>query len=410
MVGFTENLRLRQYSIAGLALIVLFSLVITIVCPANAKYASIIMDARTGRVWHELNANTRNYPASLTKMMTLYLLFEKIDQGEMTLETRMRVSRRAARQPSSKIWMVPESTITTETAILALVVRSANDVAVVVAEHLGQTERKFARIMTARAKELGMARTNFRNASGLPNRAQLSTARDMAILAQRLINDFPNYYRYFSRTKFSYEGKTFHSHNKFIKQYQGADGLKTGYIKASGYNLAASAQRDKNRLIGVIFGGRSAKQRDSHLTKLMNKGFADTRENYTPYPERKPLVVIKVNEHQVSSNKSIDLLTKLEDELLTTKVWGIQIGAYLSNVVAEKKAEEAEKILKRTYETAFRHTELVVSSGKKLYRAQIRGLGESDTYSACTLITRIVEQCLIVSQELGYANSLAYNN
>ena len=124
---------------------------ITMAWPANAKYASIIMDARTGRVLHELNANTLNYPASLTKMMTLYLLFEKIDQGDMTLETRMRVSKRAARQPSSKIWLVPESTITAETAILGLVVRSANDVAVVVAEYLGQTERKFARIMTARS-------------------------------------------------------------------------------------------------------------------------------------------------------------------------------------------------------------------------------------------------------------------
>ena len=378
--------------------------------PANAKYASIIMDARTGRVLHELNANTLNYPASLTKMMTLYLLFEKIDQGDMTLETRMRVSKRAARQPSSKIWLVPESTITAETAILGLVVRSANDVAVVVAEYLGQTERKFARIMTARAKQLGMTKSNFRNASGLPNRAQLSTARDMAILAQRLINDFPNYYGYFARTKFSYDGKTFHSHNKFIKQYNGADGLKTGYIKASGYNLAASAQRNNDRLIGVIFGGRSPKQRDGHLTKLMNKGFADARKNYTPYPGRKPLVVPKVNENLVSSHRSIDLFSKPEDNLLTTIVWGIQIGAYSSSDMAEKKAEEAEIIVKGTYETAFRHTEVIVISGKKLYRAQILGLKESDTSGACQLIARIEDQCLILSPELGHAESLAYNN
>ena len=410
MSGFTEYLGLRYSSTAGLALIIFLSIMITMAWPANAKYASIIMDARTGRVLHELNANTLNYPASLTKMMTLYLLFEKIDQGDMTLETRMRVSKRAARQPSSKIWLVPESTITAETAILGLVVRSANDVAVVVAEYLGQTERKFARIMTARAKQLGMTKSNFRNASGLPNRAQLSTARDMAILAQRLINDFPNYYGYFARTKFSYDGKTFHSHNKFIKQYNGADGLKTGYIKASGYNLAASAQRNNDRLIGVIFGGRSPKQRDGHLTKLMNKGFADARKNYTPYPGRKPLVVPKVNENLVSSHRSIDLFSKPEDNLLTTIVWGIQIGAYSSSDMAEKKAEEAEIIVKGTYETAFRHTEVIVISGKKLYRAQILGLKESDTSGACQLIARIEDQCLILSPELGHAESLAYNN
>ena len=200
---------------------------------AWAKYASIIIDAETGRVFHEINADTRNYPASLTKMMTLYLLFEQIEAGEMTLGSEMKVSARASRQPSSKMWLAPGSTISAETAILALIVRSANDVAVVVAEHIGKSERGFAKMMTAKAQELGMTRTTFRNASGLPNRGQLSTARDMGLLAQRLMNDFPQHYHYFSRTTFTYNGTTFRGHNKFMSRYAGADGLKTGYINAS---------------------------------------------------------------------------------------------------------------------------------------------------------------------------------
>ncbi|SVE55678.1 uncharacterized protein METZ01_LOCUS508532, partial [marine metagenome] len=197
---------------------------------ASAKYASIIIDVRTGRIYHELNADTRNYPASLTKMMTTYMLFEALADGNIQLTTSMRVSARASRQPSSKLWLEPGSSISVNTAIRALITKSANDVAVVIAEHLGGTERKFAKLMTMKATAIGMSRTNFRNASGLPNRRQLSTARDIAKLAIRLYRDFPEYYHYFGRTRFTFQGTTHMSHNKFLRDYKGADGLKTGYI------------------------------------------------------------------------------------------------------------------------------------------------------------------------------------
>ena len=388
---------LRKLSLGA----VIFLLFISMTWPVSAKYASFIMDAQTGRVYHEINADTRNYPASLTKMMTLYLLFEEIDQGRMTLNSKMKVSARASRQPRSKMWLAPSSTITAETAILALVVRSANDVAVVVAEHLGKTERTFARAMTRKAKELGMTRTNFRNASGLPNRAQLSTARDMGTLAQRLMNDFPQFYKYFSRTSFTYAGKTYRGHNKFVKRYTGADGLKTGYISASGYNLAASARRDSHRLIGVVFGGKSARQRDSHLASLMDKGFADAAEyGLPPYPARKPLMMAKANGQLVPSQVTVKPRSKPDLAVLQSEAWGIQIGAYSISDVAQQKANEATAKVKKAYAAAFSRIEPVTVQGKQLYRAQIMGLKEAETRPACRIMERPPHQCLVVGPEI----------
>ncbi len=391
---------LRGLKIAGTA----FLLIITSAWPIMAKYASVVIDAETGRVYHEVNADTRNYPASLTKMMTLYILFEAIEQGDMNLKSKMKVSARASRQPSSKMWLDPGSYMTAEDAILGLVVRSANDVAVVVAEHFGKTERTFAKQMTKKAKELGMTRTNFRNASGLPNRGQLSTARDMAILAQRLMNDFPQFYSYFARTKFTYAGKTFRGHNKFMSRYAGADGLKTGYIRASGYNLAASAKRDDTRLIGVVFGGKSAKQRDRHLATLMDKGFVEAAEyGRPPYPARKPLMMVEADGSLVPAGITIKPRGKPDPEILRAEAWGIQIGAYSISDIAQQKANEAAAVVKKMYAAAFGRIEPVIVSGKQLYRAQIMGLTEADTRKACQLMERAPHQCLIVAPEFASA-------
>ena len=381
-----------------------FLLAISLAWPALAKYASVVIDAETGRIYHEVNADTRNYPASLTKMMTLYMLFDAIEQGDMTLKTKLKVSARASRQPSSKMWLDPGSYMTAEDAILGLVVRSANDVAVVVAEHLGKTERNFAKQMTKKAKALGMTRTNFRNASGLPNRGQLSTARDMAILAQHLMSDFPQYYDYFARTKFTYEGKTFRGHNKFMKRYAGADGLKTGYIRASGYNLAASAKRDDTRLIGVVFGGKSARQRDSHLATLMDKGFVEAAEHgRPPYPARKPLMMAEADGTLVPAGITIKPRDKPDPEVLRAEAWGIQIGAYSISDIAQQKANEAAAVVKEIFAAAFGRIEPVVVSGKQLYRAQIMGLTEADTRKACQIMERAPHQCLVVAPEFASA-------
>ncbi len=250
--------------------------------PAQARYASIVIDADTGDVLRSRNADVRRYPASLTKMMTLYMLFEAIDNGRLGLGSKMTVSKRAARQPASKLGVAAGSTVTVEQAIRALVVKSANDVAVVVAETLGGTERKFAEKMTAKARALGMSRTTFRNASGLPNRAQRSTARDMARLARALMRDFPHRYHYFDDRRFRYAGKNHRSPNRLLGQYRGLDGIKTGYIRASGFNLVASAERDGRRIIAVVFGGKTSRSRNNHMVNLLDLGFTRLAERRPP--------------------------------------------------------------------------------------------------------------------------------
>ncbi|MBB4264549.1 D-alanyl-D-alanine carboxypeptidase [Roseospira visakhapatnamensis] len=258
---------------AALGVVLLLGLVLPAAAEARG-YASIVVDAASGRIVSGRHIDTRLYPASMTKMMTLYMLFEALDQGKLTMNSRLRVSTRAAGQPASKLGLRAGSTIRVRDAILALVTKSANDVATVVAEALGGTESRFARMMTEQAHRLGMSRTTFRNASGLPNSAQKSTARDMAILALSLQTHFPRQYRLFSTTSFRLGGRTIGTHNHLLKRYPGADGLKTGYIRASGFNIAFSARRNGRRLVGVVFGGRSARSRDDHMAKLMDAGFA----------------------------------------------------------------------------------------------------------------------------------------
>ncbi len=257
-----------------LALVCLMAALATIPGPARARYASIVVDAGSGDVLHEVNANTRNYPASLTKMMTLYLAFEALQSGRLEAKQALKVSWRAARMPASRLGLKRGQTISVENAILALVTKSANDAAVVLAEALAGSEGGFARRMTKKAGALGMTHTRFRNASGLHDRRQLSTARDMAMLARALIVDFPQFYKYFSAKSFRYKGRTYRNHNRLLKSYSGTDGLKTGYTRASGYNLATSTVRNGRRLIAVVFGGKTARARDRHMASLLDKGFA----------------------------------------------------------------------------------------------------------------------------------------
>jgi D-alanyl-D-alanine carboxypeptidase len=240
----------------------------------NPKYASLVIDADTGKVLHAENANAVRYPASLTKLMTLYLAFEALDKGKMTLDTRMKVSQKAARMPQTNISLRQGETITVRDAIKALVVRSANDVAVVMAEHLGKTEWGFGLKMTSKARELGMKNTVFRNASGLPDSKQYSTARDLAVLAMALRSHYPQYYHFFKTTSFTYKGRTYGSHNRAMARIPGADGLKTGFINASGFNLITSIERNNRHLVGVVLGGRTAASRDTHMVELVERSYA----------------------------------------------------------------------------------------------------------------------------------------
>jgi D-alanyl-D-alanine carboxypeptidase len=245
------------------------------------RHAEIIIDAENGSVLHELNATHSWFPASLTKVMTLYVAFDALKKEEIHLHDVLRTSPRAAHQPQSKLGLTLGDEITVRDAILALITRSANDAAVVLAEHLGGTEESFAVKMTTKAHELGMVDTHFMNATGLPHQWQVTTSRDMALLAWKTHQNFPNYYPYFSAHTFNYKGRELRGINKFTANYPGAEGMKTGFTCGSGYNLISVANQNGKRLIGVILGGMTSAERYQLMTTMMNNGFAN---NFNPNP------------------------------------------------------------------------------------------------------------------------------
>ncbi len=236
---------------------------------ANEKYAAFVIDGNNGKVLFNRFGDDLRYPASLTKMMTLYMLFEAMETGRAKLSTPMKVSAYAASRPPTKLGLRAGGTLTVEEAIFGLITRSANDASVVIAEYLGGTETRFAEMMTAKARSLGMSRTTFRNPHGLPNPGQQTTARDMATLGLSLREHFPQYYKFFSARSFKFRGTTINGHNRLLGRVTGVDGIKTGYINASGYNLVTSVSRDNRKLVAVVMGGRTGASRDAHMTELV---------------------------------------------------------------------------------------------------------------------------------------------
>jgi D-alanyl-D-alanine carboxypeptidase len=247
------------------------------------RHAAIMIDADNGRVLHEVNATHSWYPASLTKVMTLYMAFDALNAGQIHLYDTLRASYHASRQPNSKLGLRQGETLTVQDAILAIITRSANDAAVVLAEHLGGTEESFAVKMTTKAHNLGMYDTHFMNATGLPHQWQVTTSRDLAILAWKIQRNFPNYYPYFSAHSFNYKGRELRGINKFTASYPGAEGMKTGFTCGSGYNLISVASQNGKRLIGVIMGGMTSAERYQLMINMMDDGFAN---RFTPYPAR----------------------------------------------------------------------------------------------------------------------------
>jgi D-alanyl-D-alanine carboxypeptidase len=243
----------------------------------NGKDAYLILDATSGRELVADRADELRHPASLTKLMTIYLTFSALDSGRLSLGDALPVSINALNAPPTKMGLPPGGTVNVRDATMALVTRSANDAAIVLAEALGGDEATFAQLMTQKARQLGMTSTVYRNASGLPNREQVTTARDLARLAFALMRDFPHYYAVFSVQSYPYHGRVLENHNRMLLSYEGADGLKTGYTVASGFNLVMSAMRDNRRLIGVVMGGDSAGQRDRMMADLMDYGFANAQ-------------------------------------------------------------------------------------------------------------------------------------
>jgi len=243
----------------------------------NARYAAVVVDASSGKVLHNTRADAIRFPASLTKMMTMYMAFDAMAAGRMNKGTLIPVSARASRQQPSKLWLKAGSTIKLDTALRALAVKSANDVAVAVAEKIGGTEAKFARMMTAKARSLGMKSTTFRNASGLPDKRQVTTARDMARLGVALRRYHSRYYGYFALRSFTYGSRKITGHNRVLGKLAGANGIKTGYTRASGFNLVTSVPANGKPLVGVILGEKSARSRDKHMVQLLSQYGAKPR-------------------------------------------------------------------------------------------------------------------------------------
>ena len=240
---------------------------------AQSRTASLILETQYAQILFAENEFDPVYPASLTKVMTLYLTFKALRSGRLTLGQLLTVSPYAASQPASNLQLKPNDTLTVHQAIQALIVKSANDVAMVLAEELGRTEARFAQIMTETAKTLYMRQTRFRNASGLHDPAQVSTALDLTLLARAVIIDFPEYYHYFGRTQFKFRNKVYHTYNQLLLDYQGMDGLKTGFIRASGYHLLASVKKRDTRIIAVILGQSSQEIRNRRMANLLDRGF-----------------------------------------------------------------------------------------------------------------------------------------
>lgn len=262
---------------------------------ANAKYAGIVVDVKTGKVLYARNADAARYPASLTKMMTLYVLFEEIEAGRLKLNSRLKISKYAAARPPSKIGLKAGSTISVRNAIGALVTKSANDIATAISENISGSQEAFGRRMTATARRIGMRRTTFHNASGLPDSRQKTTARDMARLGMALQDHFPKQYKYFSMRSFKFNGRKYGNHNRLLGRVKGVDGIKTGYTRASGFNLVTNVRHRDRHIVAVVMGGRTGKSRNAQMQKLISGYLAKARTG----KRRTPIIAGRANAKHV---------------------------------------------------------------------------------------------------------------
>ena len=375
---------------------------------AQARYAAIVVEFDSGRVLHSVNADTRNYPASLTKMMTLYMAFDAIRRGKLRMDQALPVSARAAAARPSRLGLKKGQKIVARDAILALITKSANDAAVVIAESISGSERKFSRAMTQKARQIGMTRTNFRNASGLPNRRQLSTARDMATLAKRLLKDHADQYHMFSTQFFEYGGRRYRNHNGLLARYPGADGIKTGYTRASGYNLVASATIQGRRVIGVIFGGKSARARDARMRRMLDRAFTKldikkppkSKQNVAGAPSNKRNAQSKpdismgaaraLHKPKSVANQSVGSKNPKKQE------WAIQVGAFKARAPAQKAASKAARHLPNMRQLAQVVIVPAQVGDEMYYRARLVGLSKSNAAKACRKLQRQKVNCVPV--------------
>lgn len=403
----------------------------------NLRYAAIVVDAATGEVMFARHADSRRYPASITKVMTLYLVFEAITEGRIQLDDVIRVSPRAASQPPSKLGLAAGQTITVADAIQATALRSANDMAVALAEHVAGSEARFASMMTLKAEQLGMTDSRFVNANGLPDSRQITTARDITVLARAVMRDYPQYYRFFGVSNWTYQGRDYRNTNGLLRSGHGYDGIKTGYTNASGYNLAASAVRNGRRLITVVLGGRSSATRNAHVEELMDTGFeiADKRAHgerievaqlyfeqkgygigpatppgpppvvyasATPSPpaplaqamgDRDPDVVLTSGPATLPSSTTARLNSDTPARRApAASSWAVQVGAFRDRTVAADWLTEVN----RRFRSTFRGSGQSVEEASGWYRSRFTGFTEEQARAACETLSARNVTCMVV--------------
>lgn len=385
---------------------------------AQTGFSALVIEPKTGKVIYEHNSNAARYPASVTKVMTLYIIFEELSKGRLKLNQHIKFSQFAASQEPSKLGVPAGGSITVETAIKALIVKSANDVAVAMAETISGSQANFAKRMNKTAKRLGMNNSNFVNPNGLPNPRQVTTATDLVKLGVAIYNHFPKYYKWFKTDKFVYNGQTITGHNRVNRDLPGADGIKTGYIRSSGFNLLTSAQRGNTRLFGVVLGGYSTKIRDDFMVTIMNQSFDALKKNkrnpkinpkltedmivgYDKKKNPKPKAVkstnrsSSINVAQSNSNDdsyknsnipTIRLLS--EPQVAPNAPAAIQVGAYRNHKTAQEKARLVYRQLKKGT--------IHIVSGNNLYRAQLTGFNYKSATEACRTLQKNGSECVVI--------------
>jgi D-alanyl-D-alanine carboxypeptidase (penicillin-binding protein 5/6) len=393
---------------------------------SEPRYAAIVMDANTGEVLYEVRADSPRYPASISKVMTMYLAFEALAEGRLKLTDELVVSPHAASMQPTKLGLRPGGRITVDSAMRAIATKSANDMAVALAERLGGTESNFAKLMTMRARELGMTNTQFVNASGLPNPGQISTAHDLAVLSRAVMRDFPQYYSYFSLRSFTYRGETMRNHNHLLGAVPGVDGIKTGYIGASGFNIAVSAVRDGHRLIAVVLGGNSAAARDDNVEDLLNSSFSAIKRRgmgervtiaqnmYAPElsgPIQRPPseqgdgdqdgLSIQLTNNPAAGQRYVIQPKMPSGSMQTVRVPAAKKGDYSAQVGAFRNRSQAQQYLA----TVSRRFASALSSGdgqvadreNGYYRVLFSGMSQSDAQAACRALRSKAQACLVTS-------------
>jgi D-alanyl-D-alanine carboxypeptidase len=395
----------------------------------SSKYAAIVVDAKSGEVLYAKRADAPRYPASITKVMTLYLAFEALAAGKIDLNEPVVFSPRASAQPPTKIGVRAGDSITVQEAMEAMVTRSANDAAVAMAEKLGGTEQRFATLMTLRAQELGMTNTNFANPHGLPDSRNISSARDLAILSRAVMRDYPQYYRLFSTKNFAFRGQNIRNHNGLLYTMDGVDGLKTGFTNASGFNLAVSAVRDGRRLIAVVLGGPNVATRNKIAEGLLLTGFdvMDRRargeqitvaQNFFEPPQlaeatqpsmqqgdtEAGLSVRMVSAPPPSRASSIQIVEPKSVAKLNGKGkaqaagrWTIQVGSFKSRADAREQLSIVEKKFGKHVDDA----KGVAEKDGDRYRSRFSGLSEQGAKDACRALKAKKQPCVVISPSRG---------